>query len=86
VSHAWPCASQSAFRLSLSELGAGEACNGTRRAAKPPSAVRSLNLRPLCCVAGDQLIEPPDADPLVRWCGRGGEVTLPPIPILHVSF
>jgi len=67
--------------LSLSELGAGEACNGTRRAANPPSAVRSLNLRPLCCAAGDQLIEPPDADPLVRWCGRGGEVTLPPIPI-----
>jgi len=21
--------------------------------------------------------EPPDADPHVRWCGRGGEVTLP---------
>ena len=25
--------------------------------------------------------EPPDADPHVRWCGRGGEVTLPPMPI-----
>jgi hypothetical protein len=45
-----------------------------------------LNLRPLCCVAGDQLIEPPDADPLVRWCGRGGEVTLPPIPIFAANF
>src|ERR1035441_4768877 len=31
------------------------------------------------CVA--QSSEPPDADPHVRWCGRGGEVTLPPMPI-----
>ena len=31
------------------------------------------------CVA--QSSEPPDADPLVRWFGRGGEVTLPPMPI-----
>ena len=28
-----------------------------------------------------QSYEPPDADPHVRWCGRGGEVTLPPMPI-----
>src|SRR5713226_8825220 len=28
-----------------------------------------------------QSAEPPDADPHVRWCGRGGEVTLPPMPI-----
>jgi len=40
-----------------------------------------LNLQPLCCTAEDQLIEPPDADPLVRWCGRGGAARLPPIPI-----
>lgn len=26
-------------------------------------------------------LEPPDADPHVRWCGRGGAVRLPPIPI-----
>ena len=45
------------------------------------SAVRSLNLRPLCSAAGDQLIEPPDADPLVRWCGRGEVARPPPIPI-----
>src|SRR5262245_22540998 len=25
--------------------------------------------------------EPPYADPHVRWCGRGREVTLPPMPI-----
>ena len=31
-----------------------------------------------------QLTEPPDADPHVRWCGRGvaGESRLPPIPIV----
>jgi len=28
-----------------------------------------------------QSTEPPYADPHVRWCGRGGELTLPPIPI-----
>src|SRR5450755_2622969 len=28
-----------------------------------------------------QLLEPPDADPHVRWCGRGGAARLPPIPI-----
>src|SRR5437870_971110 len=27
-------------------------------------------------------IEPPDADPHVRWCGRRGIVRCPPIPIL----
>ena len=26
--------------------------------------------------------EPPDADPHVRWCGRGGGVTRPPMPIV----
>ena len=35
------------------------------------------NLRP----ARAQLAEPPYADPLVRWCGRGEQVTAPPIPI-----
>ena len=28
-----------------------------------------------------QLLEPPDADPHVRWCGRGEQATAPPIPI-----
>src|SRR5438034_93422 len=28
-----------------------------------------------------QPTEPPYTDPYVRWCGRGGAVTLPPIPI-----
>lgn len=27
------------------------------------------------------LTEPPDADPHVRWCGRGGALQHPPIPI-----
>jgi hypothetical protein len=49
-----------------------------------PSAVRSLNLRPLRGTAESQLIEPPDADPPDRWCGRGEVVRRPPIPILPV--
>src|SRR6202048_1431265 len=28
-----------------------------------------------------QPTEPPDADPHVRWCGRGGRVTVSPIPM-----
>jgi hypothetical protein len=36
-----------------------------------------LNLRPVRA----QLAEPPYADPPVRWCGRGEQVTAPPIPI-----
>ncbi len=31
-----------------------------------------------------QPAEPPDADPHVRWCGRGGAVRLSPIPIKTV--
>ena len=35
-----------------------------------------------------QLTEPPDADPHVRWCGRGvaGESRLPPIPIAGLTY
>src|SRR5260370_12415936 len=33
------------------------------------------------CSEVAQSTEPPYADPHVRWCGRGGEVTFPPIPI-----
>src|SRR5208283_486040 len=29
-----------------------------------------------------QPAEPPYADPHVRWCGRGGRATVPPIPIV----
>ena len=29
------------------------------------------------------LTEPPDADPHVRWCGRGAGLARPPIPIVH---
>jgi len=38
------------------------------------------NLRP----ARAQLTEPPDADPHVRWCGRGERATAPPMPILKI--
>jgi hypothetical protein len=29
---------------------------------------------------GPQLPEPPDADPHVRWCGRGRKTTIPILP------
>jgi hypothetical protein len=35
------------------------------------------DLRP----ATAQLTEPPYADRHVRWCGRGGRATVPPMPI-----
>src|SRR5208283_1992431 len=47
-------------------------------AAKPPSAKCDPNLRP---PSWAQVTEPPYTDPYVRWCGRGGAVRLPPIPI-----
>src|SRR5580692_2009271 len=40
-------------------------------------ATDDSKLRP----ARAQLAEPPYADPPVRWCGRGEQVTAPPIPI-----
>src|SRR6266496_2456599 len=33
-----------------------------------------------------QSTEPPYTDPYVRWCGRGGAVRLPPIPISAQGF
>ena len=32
-----------------------------------------------------QLLEPPGADPHAGWCGRGGEETLPPMPIVPLA-
>src|ERR1700738_1600990 len=32
-------------------------------------------------IANAQSNEPPDTDPYVRWCGRGGVARRPPIPI-----
>ena len=32
-------------------------------------------------LCGPQLLEPPDAHPHVRWCGRGERATAPPMPI-----
>ena len=36
----------------------------------------SIPVKPL------DFIEPPFTDPYARWCGRGGAVRLPPIPIV----
>jgi len=33
-----------------------------------------------------QLLEPPGADPHAGWCGRGEQVTAPPIPIFGDSL
>jgi len=33
-----------------------------------------------------QLLEPPGADPHAGWCGRGEQVTAPPIPICGEFF
>src|SRR6266496_4935389 len=32
-----------------------------------------------------QSTEPPYTDPYVRWCGRGGAVRFPPIPICRMA-
>src|SRR5467141_3956430 len=66
------------LRLSFTGSEDGEAETETCRAAKPLWRTTTRNLRPTRA----QLAEPPYADPLVRWCGRGEQVTAPPIPIL----
>ena len=40
------------------------------------------NLRP----ARAQLAEPPYADPHVRWCGRGGRATIPPMQVATLDL
>ena len=64
-------------RLSFVGSEDGEAETETCRAAK-------LLWRKTNRLSGPQglnLTEPPYADPLVRWRGRGGRVIVPPIPI-----
>jgi RNA-directed DNA polymerase len=48
----------------------------------PTAYFRSLGLPSVADPRLAQSVEPPDTDPYVRWCGRGGVVRLPPIPIL----
>src|SRR5690348_11810699 len=55
--------------------------------AKTRSVERLLRLARTSRAHGSWLVqpaEPPDADPHVRSCGRGGRVTVSPIPILTV--
>src|SRR6267143_1288398 len=52
--------------------------------AKARSVERLLRLARTSRAHGSWLAqpaEPPDADPHVRWCGRGGRATVSPIPI-----
>jgi hypothetical protein len=65
------------LRLSFTGSEDGEAETETCRAAKLLVANDDSNLRPVRA----QLAEPPYADPPVRWCGRGEQVTAPPIAI-----
>jgi hypothetical protein len=48
-------------------------------AERPSQLARTTD--PGWCSRTAQPTEPPYTDPYVRWCGRGGAVTLPPIPI-----
>src|SRR5580700_3074650 len=68
-----------ANQLQLSFAGSedGEAETETCRAAKPLWRTTTRTSRPVRA----QLTEPPYADPHVRWCGRGGGATVPPMPI-----
>jgi RNA-directed DNA polymerase len=56
--------------------------------AFPNGYFAEIGLPQLFTVVSLNLTEPPDADPHVRWCGRGGEATLPPIPMCaaHSSY
>src|SRR6266851_4826951 len=66
-------------RLSFTGSEDGEAETETCRAAKPLWRTTTRTLRPVRA----QLTEPPDADPHVRWCGRGERATAPPMPIAN---
>jgi len=67
-------------RLSFTETEDGEAetdlcraaCYRWRTASELPGLLAALT-------------EPPYADPHVRWCGRGGRVTAPPMPIVSID-
>src|SRR5438445_11816391 len=65
------------LRLSFTGSEDGEAATETCRVAKPLWRTMTRTSGPLRA----QLTEPPYADPPVRWCGRGEQVTAPPIPI-----
>src|SRR5713226_988064 len=71
------------LRLSFAGSEDGEAETETCRVAKPLWRTTTRTSRPVRA----QLTEPPYADPHVRWCGRGGRATVPPMPIfMNRSF
>src|ERR1700688_3213030 len=65
------------LRLIFAGSEDGEAETETCRAAKPLWRTTTRTSRPVRA----QLTEPPYADPHVRWCGRGGRATVPPMPM-----
>ena len=54
--------------------------------ALPNAYFASLGIPGLTVRCMTQPAEPPDADPHVRWCGRGEAARLPPIPIYTVIY
>src|SRR3981081_3745954 len=56
----------------------GEARNAATEASEARAAKATSNARRSLIASS---VEPPDTDPYVRWCGRGGVVRRPPIPI-----
>src|SRR6267142_7030418 len=58
----------------------GEARNADIEASEARAAKATSNARRSLIASS---VEPPDTDPYVRWCGRGGVVRRPPIPILR---
>jgi len=66
-------------KLNLGAGAAGEARNAATQESEIRAAKACLE-RPAAPQA-DQSAEPPCTDPYARWCGRGGAVTRPPIPI-----
>src|SRR3981189_3194789 len=61
----------------------GEARNAATEASEARAANATSNARRSLIASS---VEPPDTDPNVRWCGRGGVVRRPPIPIACVTL
>jgi hypothetical protein len=70
------------LRLSFTGSEDGEAETETCRVAKLLWRTTTRTSGP----PGLNPAEPPYADPPVRWCGRGEQVTAPPIPILKLRL
>ena len=71
-------AAESQRKLIFGTGRTGEARSAAAEAPEARAARADLNAQRSFAASS---AEPPDTDPYVRWCGRGGAVRLPPIPI-----